>query len=104
MSVIYFSLNFVLLSNAFSSPHKLSCCRFYCNKPSKDDIRRPNSCVHLTTGDEDKSNESEEKKLKQADVMAFLRRKGAVGKNKDFSTAMGVDEGPVGKNRSQGAS
>lgn len=98
-AVIYFSLNFVL-SNAFS-PHKLSCCRLYCNKPSNDDIRRPNSCVHLTTGDENKSNESEEKKLKQADVMAFLRRKGAVGKNKDFSTAMGVDEGPVGKNRSQ---
>ena len=34
--------------------------------------------------------------------MAFLRNKGVLGKNKDFSTAMGVDEGPVGKNKSQG--
>jgi len=40
---------------------------------------------------------------KRAAVMAFLRKKGAVGPNTDFSTAMGVDEGPVGKNRSQGA-
>lgn len=32
--------------------------------------------------------------------MSFLRKVGAVGKNQDFSTAMGVDEGPVGKNRS----
>ena len=49
------------------------------------------------------SDKTESKKKKRADVMAFLRKKGAVGKNKDFSTAMGVDEGPVGKNKSQGA-
>jgi hypothetical protein len=49
-------------------------------------------------------NSVSEKGKQRSDVMAFLRKKGAVGKNKDFSTAMGVDEGPVGKNRSQGAS
>jgi len=52
-------------------------------------------------GTSDGSPETEQKKKKKsADVMAFLRKKGAVGRNQDFSTAMGVDEGPVGKNRS----
>ena len=54
----------------------------------------------LQTSDD---NSVSEKEKHRANVMTFLRKKGAVGKNKDFSTAMGVDEGPVGKNRSEGA-
>jgi hypothetical protein len=53
-----------------------------------------------TTGGNSESGDA--KKTKPKDVMAFLRKKGAVGRNQDFSTAMGVDEGPVGKNRSEG--
>lgn len=53
------------------------------------------------TPDDDSTLDKGEKIGKRADVMAFLRRKGAVGRNQDFSTAMGVDEGPVGKNKSQ---
>jgi hypothetical protein len=49
------------------------------------------------TEDED---EAVAKKRKRDKVMSFLRNAGAVGKNQDFSTAMGVDEGPVGKNKS----
>ena len=30
--------------------------------------------------------------------MAFLRRKGLVGGSKDFTNAIGIDEGPAGKN------
>ncbi len=46
------------------------------------------------------SNEDEEsvKQKKRAKVMSFLRKVGAVGNKKDFGTAIGVDEGPVGKN------
>lgn len=44
--------------------------------------------------------EKVQKKRKRDKIMAFLRNKGAVGRNQDFSTAMGVDEGPVGKNKS----
>lgn len=51
----------------------------------------------------DENSVSEKKGKKRAAVMAFLRKTGAVGRNQDFSTAMGVDEGPVGKNKSQGA-
>ncbi len=44
------------------------------------------------------SSEEKIKKRKREKVMSFLRNVGAVGKNKDFSTAIGVDEGPLGKN------
>jgi glutamyl/glutaminyl-tRNA synthetase len=54
------------------------------------------------TSDENNSV-SNQKGKKRAAVMALLRKSGAVGRNQDFSTAMGVDEGPVGKNKSQGA-
>ena len=54
------------------------------------------------TADGSPETEQNKKKKSAADVMAFLRKKGAVGRNQDFSTAMGVDEGPVGKNRSVG--
>ena len=46
----------------------------------------------------DQASSPEAKKKKREKVMSFLRKVGAVGKNKDFTTAMGVDEGPVGKN------
>lgn len=45
-------------------------------------------------------SEEQVKKRKRDKVMSFLRKKKILGANKDFSTAMGVDEGPVGKNRS----
>lgn len=57
------------------------------------------SSIRLHQSVESQGEEGSKKNRK--DVMAFLRTKGALGKNKDFSTAMGVDEGPVGKNRSQ---
>jgi hypothetical protein len=44
-------------------------------------------------------NLSDEKAKKRKDVMSFLRKVGAVGVNQDFSTAMGSDEGPVGKTK-----
>jgi len=44
-------------------------------------------------------NLSDEKEKKRKDVMSFLRKVGAVGANQDFSTAMGSDEGPVGKTK-----
>jgi hypothetical protein len=102
-TVIFFSLSFEA-SNGFH-PHAMRHYRFVTKTSRDHHYLRPRSstCTHLTAEDEDKRNDSEEeKKIKQADVMAFLRKKGAVGKNKDFSTAMGVDEGPVGKNKSQG--
>lgn len=39
----------------------------------------------------------EVKKRKRDKVMDFLRKKGVIGRNKDFTNAMGVDEGPIGK-------
>lgn len=44
---------------------------------------------------------TDETNRKKKDVMSFLRKVGAVGANQDFSTAMGSDEGPVGKTKSQ---
>lgn len=35
---------------------------------------------------------------KDNQAMAFLRRKGLVGGSKDFTNAIGIDEGPAGKN------
>lgn len=40
------------------------------------------------------------KMKKREKVMAFLRKTGRIGSNKDFSTAIGVDEGPAGQIRS----
>jgi len=39
------------------------------------------------------------KNLKRDKVMSFLRKSGRIGSNKDFSTAIGVDEGPAGQIR-----
>ena len=52
-----------------------------------------------STNDNNKENTDEiSKQKKREQVMSFLRKVGAVGKKKDFATAIGVDEGPVGKN------
>jgi len=50
-------------------------------------------------GGAEKSNDEDAKKKKRKDVMAFLRKAGKVGGNQDFSTAIGVDEGPAGSIR-----
>ena len=39
---------------------------------------------------------------KDNNAMSFLRRKGLVGGNKDFTSAIGIDEGPAGKNGPSG--
>ena len=59
---------------------------------------RRNQAIKSTSTDE--NEEMAMKKKKREKVMSFLRKVGAVSKNKDYSTAMGVDEGPVGKNKS----
>ena len=40
---------------------------------------------------------TETKRRKRDKVMDFLRTKGVISARKDYSTAMGVDEGPAGK-------
>jgi len=51
-------------------------------------------------GEDEGEDRQIKKKKKRDDVMAFLRKAGRIGSNKDFSTAIGVDEGPAGQIRS----
>jgi len=48
-------------------------------------------------GENNGSVSPDTKQRKRDKVMAFLRRQGVIGARKDFTTAMGVDEGPAGK-------
>jgi len=50
-----------------------------------------------TETDSKEEEEEEAAQRKRDKVMSFLRKVGRVGGNKDFTTAMGVDEGPSGK-------
>lgn len=62
--------------------------------------RLPLNLLRAKSNDDNALDQKEEdivKQRKRDKVMSFLRKVGAVGKNKDFSTALGVDEGPVGK-------
>jgi len=54
------------------------------------------------SGNKEKDGRDDEftKKKKRENVMAFLRKTGRIGGVKDFSTAIGVDEGPAGQIRS----
>lgn len=54
---------------------------------------------HTSLYESQNENIPDEKAKKRKDVMSFLRKVGAVGVNQDFSTAMGSDEGPVGKTK-----
>lgn len=53
--------------------------------------------IMMSTTNNDEVSTETTKKRKRDKVMAFLRKKGVIGARKDFTTAMGVDEGPVGK-------
>lgn len=47
--------------------------------------------------EEEKMDIQGNKRRKREKVMAFLRKTGRISANRDFTTAMGVDEGPCGK-------
>jgi len=64
------------------------------NKRNALILRAKSSSDDLNISQED---EEKIKKKKREKVMSFLRKVGAVGKNKDFTFAIGVDEGPGGK-------
>mmetsp|Transcript_23744 Transcript_23744/g.27464 ORF Transcript_23744/g.27464 Transcript_23744/m.27464 type:complete len:323 (-) Transcript_23744:165-1133(-) len=83
-------------------PSQLDLSHHVVPSPTRTTNSNSNKSIHLcaTENDENmvKSSDVVEKTKKREKVMAFLRKVGAVGGNKDFTTAMGVDEGPVGKN------
>ncbi len=84
------------------APTRAPCVKFADAITRTHEVKVPILRGKAGDDDGDGGAKSETKKGKRASVMAFLRRKGAVGRNQDFSTAMGVDEGPVGKNKSVG--
>lgn len=68
------------------------------NVPSSSSLVRKGFILCQTTSRDENENVSPDtKKRKRDKVMDFLRQKGVIGRNKDFTYAMGVDEGPSGK-------
>ena len=67
------------------------------NIPSSLLVRKGSMLCQTTSKDENGNVSSETKKRKRDKVMDFLRQKGVIGSKKDFTYAMGVDEGPSGK-------
>jgi len=91
----------VLAADAFQ-PSSQFVARFRTHASTRGAFTSSSSTSTIRGTTDDNAAPEDATKNKRADVMSFLRKKGAVGKNQDFSTAMGVDEGPVGKNKNEG--
>merc|ERR1719469_815916 len=64
-----------------------------------DSIGNTSNILEGKANDGRDEDEEAKNKKKRESVMNFLRKTGRVGGVKDFSTAMGVDEGPVGQTK-----